>query len=66
MKNKKNILANFETTIQVSEDSWRVVWVHKIFDENTKIKEIIDWAKGMQFHKSTELDLRGLVIKELE
>ncbi len=59
------ILAKFETTIQVNENEFRSVWVHKVFEENTRLKDVINWAKEKQFYESEQLDLRGLIINEI-
>lgn len=63
------ILVKFEMTIQVTEDSWRNVWVERIFDEFTTLNEIIEWAKSKQnapAYKNNKLDLRGLIVTEIE
>ena len=63
------LLVKFEKTIQVNEDEWRNVWVEKVFNEFTTLNEIVEWAKSKQNKDKVEnykLDLRGLIITELE
>jgi hypothetical protein len=38
-------IASFETTVQVSEDSWRVIRHALEVDENTTIGQIEEWSK---------------------
>lgn len=58
------ILVKFETSYQVTEDSWRTGWVEKVFNEFTTLNEIIEWAKQKQ--NKSMLDLAGLIITEIE
>jgi len=63
------ILVKFEQTIRVNEDEWRNVWVERLFDEFTTLNEIIEWAKTKQNIDKVsnyKLDLRGLIITEIE
>jgi hypothetical protein len=63
------ILVKFEKTIQVSESEWRNVWQEKVFNEFTTLNEILEWAKNIQNKdkvKDYKLDLRGLIITEIE
>jgi hypothetical protein len=69
LKTKIMLLVKFEKTIQVNEDEWRNVWVEKVFNEFTTLNEIVEWAKSKQNKDKVEnykLDLRGLIITELE
>lgn len=68
---KEMILVKFERTIQVNECEWRNVWQERVFDEFTTLNEIIEWAKNIQNTekvkvKDYKLDLRGLIITEIE
>lgn len=38
------VLVKYESTVQVSEDSWRVIWVEKLFNKDSKLSEILDWV----------------------
>ena len=52
-----------------NQDEWRNVWVEKIFNEFTTLNEIIEWAKVKQNKekvKDYKLDLRGLIITEID
>ena len=49
----KMILAKFEKTIQVSQDEWRVVWIERLFKNDTPIGEVTDWAR-----------INGIALKE--
>lgn len=63
------ILVKFEKTVQVTEDSFRTVWVEKIFNEFITLNEVIEWAKEKQNPskiKDYKLDLGGLIITEVE
>jgi hypothetical protein len=63
------ILVKFERTIRVNEDEWRNVFQERVFNEFTTLNEIIEWAKNIQNKdkvKDYKLDLRGLVITEIE
>jgi hypothetical protein len=63
------ILVKFEKTIQVNESEWRNVWHEKVFNEFTTLNEILEWAKNIQNKdkvKDYKLDLRGLIITEIE
>jgi len=63
------LLVKFEKTIQVNEDEWRNVWMEKVFNEFTTLNEIVEWAKIKQNKDKVEnykLDLRGLIITEIE
>jgi hypothetical protein len=62
-------LAKFEKTIQVSEDEWRVVWIEKLFEENTPISEIATWTKkqggyAQKPNGDKTIHCRGVVLTE--
>ena len=62
------ILAKFEKTQQVSEDSWRVVWIEKLFTSNVPIEIIKRWAidNGCYNTINGKNQLKSLIISEPE
>lgn len=45
MKNGK-LLVQYETTVQVSPDDWRVMPVQKLFNELATLREVKEWIKN--------------------
>lgn len=63
------ILVKFEQTFQYTECEWKTVWIEKVFNEFATLNEIIEWAKLRQNTAKLpnyKLDLRGLIITEIE
>lgn len=39
-----NVLIQFERSVQITEDSWRVKRISKVVSENTQLIDILKWA----------------------
>jgi hypothetical protein len=45
------IIAQFEQTVQVSEDSWRVIRQTLFVTSDTNVGQILEWAKRIHSNK---------------